>query len=375
MQAFGSNSHGQLGIGSLNDTATPENCVFGEKSIIPKSVACGANHSLVISSEDELWVSGSNSHGQIGLDVEQVSSFVRLNSDLLVKLEAVAAGWNHSLVLLRNGQLYALGSNDNGQCGLSNVVNLRQPVLIEGLPKLSAVICSLYASYGLDFEVIFGIKIKGKIWGWGMNRHGELAISFPTMLFTPKCIVDTHSVIEIACGQYHLIFLTENKKIYGMGSNKYGQLGNPVEKLSKTSRPVLIFDEIVDVPIQIVSGWNFSGCLLDNGNVYLWGRCDMGQLAYDPESIQDPLLKSVKNSKMCDSPYLNCHLKRIKRIASGSESCLALDMDKNLFSFGWNEHGNCGCGHNLNVYLPAAIGQAEFIAAGYGYSIIYKNKK
>jgi secretion-regulating guanine nucleotide exchange factor len=372
MQAFGSNSHGQLGIATLDDTSTPESCIFGERSVIPKSVACGANHSLVISSEDELWVSGSNSHGQIGLDIEQTSSFVRLKSDLFANLKAVAAGWNHSLVLLRNGQLYALGSNDNGQCGVGNMADLRRPELIEGLPKLSAVICSLYTSYGLDFEVLFGSKIKGNIWGWGMNRHGELAISTKTSLFTPKCIVDTQTVIQIACGQYHLIFLTENNKIYGLGSNKYGQLGNSIEKLSKTSRPILIFDENICLPIQVFTGWNFSGYLLENGNVYLWGRCDMGQLAYDPESNQDPLLKSVKNGKICDSPCLNRYLKQIEKIVCGSESCLALDKDKNIFSFGWNEHGNCGCGHKLNVYHPAAIGKADFIAAGYGYSIIYK---
>ena len=97
----------------------------------------------------------------------------------------------------------------------------------------------------------------------------------------------------------------------------------------------------------------------------------MGKLAYDPQSIHEPSQKLVKNGKVCDSPFLNGSLKQVKTLLCGSESCIALDVDSNIITFGWNEHGNCGCGHNLNLYQPIVIGTATFIAAGFGYSFIY----
>ena len=51
MKAFGSNAHGQLGIGNTEDSWLPVDCIFGEH-VVPKSVACGANHSLVVSTND-----------------------------------------------------------------------------------------------------------------------------------------------------------------------------------------------------------------------------------------------------------------------------------------------------------------------------------
>lgn len=196
---------------------------------------------------------------------------------------------------------------------------------------------------------------------------GELGIATSTRIFSPKCIVDTYSVKEIACGQHHLLFLTGNHELLGMGSNKFGQLGRPIECLLATSNPITIFDEFKDIPIHIISGWNFSGCLAENGNVYLWGRCDLGQLGFDPKA---------KNTyrRICESPVLNDSLKYIITLVSGSESCFAIDKEKNLFSWGWNEHGNCGCGHNHNIFDPTIIAQADFVAAGYGYSFTFDRK-
>ena len=100
-----------------------------------------------------MWVTGLNDHGQIGLDVQQTTAFVKLKHEMFVNLEKVAAGWNHSLILLQNGQLYALGSNEFGQCGSNDKIDNRIPKLVHGIPKLLSVICSLSTSYGLDNDV------------------------------------------------------------------------------------------------------------------------------------------------------------------------------------------------------------------------------
>ena len=181
---------------------------------------------------------------------------------------------------------------------------------------------------------------------------------------TPKCIIENYFVKEIACGQHHLLIHTLDGKILGMGSNKFGQLGTSDKRFF--TFPCLI--PIKEIPNQIFSGWNFSGCLTSSGNVYIWGRCDMGQLGVDPQFDQEKYTDSVKKVRMYPSPCLNISLKNISKVVAGSEFCLAIDNISNCFSWGWNEHGNCGCGHNQNIYHPTQTTSGlSFIAAGYGF--------
>ena len=66
---------------------------------------------------------GSNTNGQLGINmpyVEAKHSPVLVDSLLNFKLQAVACGKNHTLVLTRLGDAFAWGNNDFGQCGINN---------------------------------------------------------------------------------------------------------------------------------------------------------------------------------------------------------------------------------------------------------------
>ena len=370
MKACGANTNGQLGIGHCNDISEYSTCIFANEQITPKYVACGSNHSLVLSSADDLWVSGLNDRGQIGIDSFQVNTFVKLDSMVYRNLVMVAAGWNHSLLLNKDGQVLALGSNDYGQCGVDQSQDIKIPMLVQGIPKISFIVCSLYTSYGIDHDVSFEnlcANSKGMIWGWGLNRHGELGIGYRINLSVPRCVVSQYSASIMKCGMHHILFMTHDSKIYGMGSNKSGQLGNSIAQVKSTSEPILVLDGKEREPVDLVAGWSFSGGLMKDGTVYLWGRCDLGQLGVDLNSISTTILK---NDKICEMPLLNPHLKNIKSLAGGSEFCFALDSANNLFSWGWNEHGNCGSGDSRIIFVPTRIIHTSLCAAGYGFSFI-----
>ncbi|CAG8784542.1 6389_t:CDS:1, partial [Acaulospora morrowiae] len=66
--AFGSNGHGQLGIGSKDDTNIPTRCILSDnpKNFSPKYITGGGNHSAIITHDGELWISGLNNDGQCG---------------------------------------------------------------------------------------------------------------------------------------------------------------------------------------------------------------------------------------------------------------------------------------------------------------------
>ena len=82
------------------------------------------------------------------------------------------------------------------------------------------------------------------------------------------------------------------------------------------------------------------------GLFYCWGRNNYHQCA----SMQ------VSNPCLLDSQE-GCLLGQslAEKVLSGSEHCLGLDVDGNVYSWGWNEHGNCGTRSTENVPAPEKI--------------------
>jgi len=63
--AFGSNKHGQLGIGSFNDEFQPQ--VIGRLHDRVTQAACGTDHTLLLTGSGQVYSFGNNSHGQLGI--------------------------------------------------------------------------------------------------------------------------------------------------------------------------------------------------------------------------------------------------------------------------------------------------------------------
>ena len=64
------------------------------------------------------------------------------------------------------------------------------------------------------------------MYGWGKNDYGQLGLGSENMLIScPSPIDANQSVISIASGLRHTIYLTSTRKVYSCGSNEFGQLG------------------------------------------------------------------------------------------------------------------------------------------------------
>ena len=81
-----------------------------------KHISVGANHVLATSTTGLVFAWGSNEHGQLGLGKEKK----RINKASLVqeiqdkKIKMTASGTNHSLFLAELGQIYTSGFNEFG---------------------------------------------------------------------------------------------------------------------------------------------------------------------------------------------------------------------------------------------------------------------
>jgi len=122
LYSWGDNSMGCLGLGAARceQTTVPlPSPVLG----LPgpgRHVAAGGNHSAVIVWKGRLLLAGDNAHGQLGQSralMPLSHTFCELEPTLGLCVRSVALGHEHSLLLTYDGQLYAFGRNGEGQCG------------------------------------------------------------------------------------------------------------------------------------------------------------------------------------------------------------------------------------------------------------------
>ena len=145
--SFGKGIFGQLGHGKAEDSSTPQKVVFKQKQNLKYEnsekiniidVKCGGEHSLFLSSNNNLYVCGHGYCGQLGLGNDK-----NINSPLIVlsllnkKIIEIAAGWSHSLVLTSEGSIYSTGCNKYGELGIGKNNNKYNYTWINKLSKLN----------------------------------------------------------------------------------------------------------------------------------------------------------------------------------------------------------------------------------------------
>mmetsp|Transcript_34103 Transcript_34103/g.62791 ORF Transcript_34103/g.62791 Transcript_34103/m.62791 type:complete len:266 (-) Transcript_34103:121-918(-) len=199
------------------------------------------------------------------------------------------------------------------------------------------------------------ITKQGELLTWGCGRFGQCLC--PTKVESAVSTVgrwhpaDGSKLVQVACGRRHTIALDEHGRVWTLGDNKYGQLGHSVDSTISNAEPQLVEGPLGRVNsgcFAICSGWSHILALTrdkDSGEVTLlgWGRNDKGQLGIKSAQSYVPLprvLKPLLASKIDGNEGAIL----IQSACCGAESSHVLDMDDNLFSTGWNEHGNLAIG-------------------------------
>ena len=115
MWSFGENSAGQLGTGNKT---TNFNVPQKIEDIPPvHSVSCGAHHTLIITTDSNLWACGSNDDGQLCLGNKESQSKPQKSFSNITK---ISTGNHHSLFQNNKGEIFSCGYNNKGQCGLGH---------------------------------------------------------------------------------------------------------------------------------------------------------------------------------------------------------------------------------------------------------------
>src|SRR3990167_538169 len=159
---------GPLGLGDLTDRLTPVK-IEGIPKI--KLIAGGIHFSMFLDEEDNVWVCGSNSNGELGLAHNQSTNKPQKNGNL-VGISAIAGGYNCSMFLDKQGNVFTCGKNNHGQLGQGDNNSRNTPQKVNNLPPIAFLSTCNSAEYFVQV-----VDFEGRVWGCGNNTNMQLGDS------------------------------------------------------------------------------------------------------------------------------------------------------------------------------------------------------
>ncbi len=271
-------------------------------------VSAGYTHYLELKN-GKLYASGSNSHGQLGTSTQQSFSELPVQIGTQDNWVRAAAGNNFSLGIKADGTLWAWGKNDKGQLGLSNTTQTNTPTQI-GSDKWFSI------SVGSDF--VLAIKSDGTLWAWGDNSMGQLGNNTDDYLESPIQIGTDNNWWKISAGYKHCLAIKSNGTLWAWGDNTLGQVGNGATSFTGEATPIQIG---TNHWIDISSGGFFSTGIRDNGTLWAWGDNYYGQIANGNTNGQ-LLPTQIENSN------------KWKTVFAGRNHIVGLKTDGTIWSWG-----------------------------------------
>jgi len=288
----GSNAKGQLG---LDKSEKPFSTTFlpiqvqvsvGDSPIQNVChVSAGWDFSFVVTQSGEVYASGSNAFGQLGLgsEIKEVSKFTKVEfgeefySRTCGIISKVECGMRHAVFLTSDGEVYATGCNKKGQLGLgTGVKRVAKPTKVP--LKYSAVSVSCGQNFTLVLPSVITI-----LYGFGDNKYRQLE-SGADQVFDPVPVPVGLEAREISCGWTHTLCLTEDGVVMSRGRNSYGQLGWQCETENH-----FVFVKISAKIAKVSSGYEHGLAVTKDGELFVWGWNEHGNCGLNgTENVNPP---------------------------------------------------------------------------------------
>ncbi|MDF2257433.1 RCC1 domain-containing protein [Streptantibioticus ferralitis] len=269
---FGQNSNGQLGDGTTTDRHTPVTMSL-PSGTTAKAVCAGNSFSLVLTSSGSLLATGWNAYGQLGNGTTTDSTTpVSVSLPSGTTVPAIACGAYHSLALTSSGTVLAWGSNSNGQLGDGTITNRTTPVTV----SLPSGTTATAVGAGADFS--YAVTSSGSALAWGDDFISQLGDGGTTDQHTPVSVSlpSGTTVKSMAGGDYHGLAVTGTNSAEAWGYNGNGQLGNGTTTDSTTPTAVSLPSGTTATAVSAGSAYSLS--LTSAGSVLSWGWNYYGQL-------------------------------------------------------------------------------------------------
>jgi alpha-tubulin suppressor-like RCC1 family protein len=255
VSCWGSNNHGQIGVGNKTDSNTLQQ-VSGIQSV--KQLVTGSNFACVLDAAGDTFCWGENQAGQLGITAG-ADQPTRIPTGAS-KTAFLASYGSTSCSLKLDGYVSCIGDVSSGQSGVlptsaSVLLNTQVPNVVR-LSTSSTTTCAI------------NVSTTSAIYCWG-----------------PLAPEDTDLAIdEVSVGNSSACAISNAKSLYCWGSNSSGQLGDSSVKASTLQLNKVASDASFT---KVAVGYRHACAVTDAGLVYCWGdnsRLQLGSTGADSKT-------------------------------------------------------------------------------------------
>ncbi|KAI1170767.1 regulator of chromosome condensation 1/beta-lactamase-inhibitor protein II, partial [Nemania sp. FL0916] len=373
------------------------NFLISSRDVKVVQVSCGGMHMIALTKNNEILTWGVNDYGALGRNthfelqedddynpLESTPGIVKtthLGTDLT--WSNVAACDNASFALTNDGRVYGWGTfrSKTGILGFNgNSLIQRTPTQLPDLKDIRQIATG-------DNHVL-ALDGKGKVFSWGDGEKSQLARRCinveiglrPTSI--GKLPMRGAKISKVSCGAWHNFAIDQHGRVYGWGNNVYSQLGIPEhagENGASELKPRLIESLRGHKIVNIAGGSHHSVACTDKGELLTWGRIDGFQVGFKHDTFtrHNAIFDYHDKPRILGVPRVQPNVPPIKSVSAGADHSLALTPDGKAYSWGYNDSGRTGQGHQDIVEVPTLIDcravrdrKLNFIGAGGDFSVV-----
>jgi len=275
-------------------------------------------------------------------ELKAIDSVVNIDGDLITapRFKRVYAGVKtsegktHSVFIDVNGNVYATGSNNDGQLCLGDLDDRDVPHQIDlGEASVSAAV-------GGDFTLI--LSASGVVYGCGSNKFGQLGLGTNLFVDRPDSGSGLSNVKSVSAG-LDFSLLTTDDGLVVMGSNANEQFCT--DEFNSVNEPYFL-DAVDAADVrQFRAGRQSSYVLFRDGSVASCGLNDFGQLGIGNKNDLGPATVTIPENNF------------IKTVGVGpsAESAFFVALDGVVYGTGRNDQGQLGVGDRDDRDSPEEV--------------------
>jgi PKD repeat protein/alpha-tubulin suppressor-like RCC1 family protein len=277
VKCWGSNLSGQLGDGTTTSRSTLADVAALTSDVV--SISAGASHTCALTTWGAATCWGDNTSGQLGDGTLNNSAIPMEVVGLTSGVAALSAGGRHTCALLVSGGVKCWGANEAGQLGDGSVLSAPIPTAVFEMAS-GAKGVSAGDSHTCALMDAGGVKC------WGANAAGQLGNASTVGSLVPVSAVGiADAVVGISAGAFHTCVVTALGGAKCWGSNVGGQLGDGTTQNQQQAVDVW---ELTSGVTGISSGSIHSCAIMAGGGAKCWGENEFGALG-DGTSTPSPV--------------------------------------------------------------------------------------
>jgi RCC1 and BTB domain-containing protein len=198
----------------INDVKIPSFVLGNDDSIIESMIkknlcnkgiiefSCGESHYITRTFDNKIY---------FGNGLNKMKIYEVLNE---LEIKIIKCGANHTLVLTSNGEVYAWGKNSDGEIGNGCYKDQLTPIKLNDFNDEKVVMISCGGWHSM------ALTESGRVFSWGYNSIGQLRQGNTINSNIPELIeMKEIKIIKISCGLRHSLLLSNNGNIYTFGDN------------------------------------------------------------------------------------------------------------------------------------------------------------